>query len=430
MPQPVEDPRWIPADETVRRLGREFDTPLYAYHEGHFRIQIERYRSAWQSVAARTRLTFASKANSTLAILKIAHQHGCLIDTASEGELRAALAAGIPASDCHLHGNNKSRTEIGFALQAGIGQIVADNIEELQTIAAFDTQVPIVLRLAPGVLPITNTKISTGQEDTKFGFNVQDGTAERGLLLATDLGLNVVGFHCHVGSQLLDPEAQMAAASVLAAFARQMQAEHGFITQELNLGGGRAVRYTDETPIPILDHCHGLAQAVRNELEGSNLDPVLIQEPGRSLIAESGVTIYTVGTVKQLRLSTGRIRRYVSVDGGLADNPRPSLYGARYEVRAVSEHGGSLGQLSSATVVGSHCEPDILFDDVQLPDSIGPGDYLVVLTTGAYSASMASNYNRFRRPASVLVQADSAELIQRRETFDEMLAREVLPDSL
>lgn len=430
MTQPVEDPRWIPTEDLVRRLAQEYGTPLYVYHEERFRTQIRQYRAAWQNAAPINRLTFASKANSTLAILKIAHAEGCLIDVASEGELRAALAAGIPAAACHLHGNNKSESELRFALEQGIGQVVADSSDELHLLAKLGAECPVMLRLAPGVLPLTDEKISTGQEDTKFGFAVQDGTAERALLDALDLGIDIAGFHCHVGSQLIDIEAQVVAARILARFARQMAEEFGFLARELNLGGGRAARYIDEEPVPLDRHCQSLAKAVHNELQGSGLAPALVQEPGRSLIAESGVTIYSVGTVKRLRLTDGRTRRFIAVDGGLADNPRPSLYGARYAVRVVAQHGGSLGEAVASTVVGRHCEPDILFDDVLLPESIGPGDLLVVLSTGAYSASMASNYNRFPRPAAVLVRESGAALIQSRESFESMLARELLPDSL
>lgn len=430
MAEPEFDPRWRPTADLTRDLAGQFGTPLYVIDENHFRSRIRDYISAARKADPNCEITFASKANSVLAVLKIAHSEGCLIDVASEGELRAALAAGVPASACHMHGNNKSRAEIEFALSVGINQIVVDNFEEINTLAELRAATPLVLRLAPGVLPITNEKISTGQQDTKFGFSIQDGSAEKALVQALNSGLRVVGFHCHVGSQLLDPEAQISAGQRLAQFAAEMKSKRGFITQVINAGGGRAVRYTNESPIALADYCQQLAQGVRRALEGTDLNPKLVQEPGRSLIAESGVTIYTIGSIKFVESPDGGTKRYVIVNGGLADNPRPAMYDAKYAVEAIACDGRELGESSSATVSGRHCETDLLFDQVMLPNDLQPGDLLIVLTTGAYSSSMASNYNRYPRPATVLVRDSGPVIVQRAESYDEMLAREVLPEGI
>jgi len=430
MAEPEFDPRWLPSADLSRKLATNFGTPLYVIDEDHFRNRIRDYISAAAQADSNSEITFASKANSVLAILKIAYSEGCLIDVASEGELRAALAAGVPASSCHLHGNNKSKQEIEFALSVGISQIVVDNFEEIEMLTALQATCPLILRLAPGVLPITNEKISTGQQDTKFGFSIQDGSAEKALLKALESGLKVVGFHCHVGSQLLDPEAQISAGQRLAEFAAEMKSRHGFITEVINAGGGRAVRYTNESPIALTEYCQQLANGVRKSLRGTGLNPKLVQEPGRSLIAESGVTIYTVGSVKEIQSPNAGIKRYVMVDGGLADNPRPAMYDAKYEVVCVSFDGRELGTPMLVTVSGRHCESDLLFDKVLMPNDLRWGDFVIVLTTGAYSSSMASNYNRYLKPATVLLRGKEPVVVQREESYSELLAREIMPEGI
>lgn len=405
-------------------LAAEFGTPLYVLDEASLRARIRRYQAAFAAVADKSQLTYASKANSTLALLAIVADEGVLIDCASQGELEAALRAGVPAQRCHLHGNNKSRQELEAAIEHGVHQIVVDNFEELALLASLphDPKPDLLLRLAPGVNPLTNAKISTGQEDTKFGFNIGDGSARRALQKALDAGLPVKGIHCHVGSQLLDPEAQRGAGAALARFARQMHAEFGWTCEVLNAGGGLGIRYTEQSPMPIEEYCRLLVGAIHEELQGSGLDPILVQEPGRSLVAESGVTLYTVGNIKP---TPGRT--FVSVDGGLSDNPRPALYDARYEVLDFHE----AGDRQTVTVSGKHCETDQLFDGISLSSAIKLGDLLQVLCTGAYNSSMASNYNRYPRPATALLRSSGDFLlVQRRETWDEMFARETLPPDL
>lgn len=431
---PRQDDRFRLTEPVARELADAFGTPLYVLDEAHLRSRIRRYREALAASFARTEVAFASKANGTLAVLAIAASEGCTIDVASEGELRGAMAAGVPASRCHLHGNNKTRDEIAFAVQNGIGQIVVDNFEEIALLAEIGGRTECVLRLAPGVDPITHAKISTGQADTKFGFNIADGSAERAVTHALQAGLNLAGFHCHVGSQLLDPEAQRGGGEALAAFATAMKRELGFEARVLNVGGGLGVRYLDEhEPMAVEVYCALIADAVRAGLADSGLEPTLVHEPGRSLVAESGTTLYTVGVVKTVPTQNGT-RTYASVDGGLSDNPRPALYSAEYTVRRVSRtpaHPGVALPEAVFTVSGKHCETDMLFDGVALPADLAAGDVLEVLCTGAYNASMASNYNRYPRPATVLLREDGTRvLIQRRDTWDEMFARESVPDDL
>jgi len=406
---------------TAEALAREFGTPLYVLDEAHLRARMRAYREAAFAAYPKSEVTFASKANSTLAVLRIAYQEGFRIDAASEGELRAALAAGVPASACHLHGNNKSEEELRFAFEQGVGHVVADNLPELDRLPAGTK---VVLRLAPGVDPVTHAKISTGQDDTKFGFNVADGAAEAAVLRCIERGLELHGYHCHVGSQLVDPEAQRGGGEALARFAVAMLHRHGVRAAYLNVGGGLGVRYTDERPMPMAEYCRLVTNAVLDAL-GGELDPIIGQEPGRALVAESGVTLYRVGVVKEVPSPTVGRRTYACVDGGLSDNPRPALYGARYTVDAFRPAGATF------TVSGKHCETDLLFPDVRLPADLAPGDLLQVLTTGAYNATMANNYNRFRRPASVLIRSDgSFAPIGRRETWEELLERETIPGDL
>ncbi|MHB8636490.1 MAG: diaminopimelate decarboxylase [Fimbriimonadaceae bacterium] len=450
MPAAVRnDTRFRLSEAQATELAATYGTPLYVIDEAHFRAAIKRYRAAAEAAHPNSEITFAGKANSTLALLTIADSEGCEIDVASEGELRAAIRAGVPAARCHLHGNNKQTAELRFAIDAGVGQIVVDHFTELETLATMleGSRTKVVLRLAPGVDPVTHAKISTGQADTKFGFNISDGSAEAATVRCLELGLPLIGFHCHVGSQLLDPEAQRAGGEHLATFAAHMLASHQFDTAHLNVGGGLGVRYTDDdAPMAVEEYCRLIVDTILPLLHDAGLDPVLAQEPGRSLIAESGVTLYRVGVIKTVPTRGDKHRTYVAVDGGLSDNPRPVMYGSRYTVERIARGTANpdwiptrpqtpvknpAGDGILVTISGKHCETDRLFEDVVLPADLAEGDLLQVLCTGAYNASMANTYNRYPRPAAVLVLANGGHaLIQRRDTWDEMFAREVVPPGL
>lgn len=434
---PILDSRLRLSESAARDLDQSYGTPLYVVDESHFRARIRTYLSAFRSAYARSEISFACKANSTMALVKIAYLEGCSIDVASEGELRVALAAGVPGEKCHLHGNNKQIAELEFALASRIGHIVADSFEEIDSINKIlspeqRATTKIVLRLAPGVDPVTHAKISTGQADTKFGFNIADGSAEKAAVQCLRLGMNLYGFHCHVGSQLLDPEAQCSGGQLIAKFAGDLKQKHGFTAKYLNVGGGLGVTYTDgDQPMAMGDYCRLVVEAVMSALAGSGIDPVLGQEPGRSLVAESGVTLYRVGVIKTVPTKAAGHRTYVAVDGGLSDNPRPAMYGSQYTVERASPASSAGAREQTVTVSGKHCETDKLFEDIKLPADLKAGDLIQVLCTGAYNSSMASNYNRYQRPATALIRSDGSNtLIQRRETWDEMLAREILPEGL
>lgn len=432
---PLQETRFRLSEQQAQELAQAYGTPLYVVDEGHFRERIQLYYQGFRAASPTGELSFATKANSTVALIKIAFQEGCSIDVASEGEFRTALAAGVPAKACHLHGNNKQESEILHAIEQGIGMIVLDNFEEIELVGKLKaelekSEVKLVIRLAPGVDPVTHAKISTGQADTKFGFNITDGSGEQATKRCLELGLPLIGYHCHVGSQLLDPEAQISGGELLAKHAVEMKNRHGFETTYLNVGGGLGVMYTDkDRPMSHADYCREIVEAIKKALEGSGLNPKLGQEPGRSLVAESGVTLYRVGVVKTVPAKERGTRTYVSVDGGLSDNPRPALYGSKYTVERVSP--AQTEETGLFTVSGKHCETDKLFEDVSLPTDLKAGDLLQVLCTGAYNSSMASNYNRYPRPATALIRKDGTHsLIQRRDTYEEMLAREIVPDGL
>jgi diaminopimelate decarboxylase len=425
--------RLVLSDRDCADLAEAFGTPLYVVSEAVFRSRIRRWRAAFAAASPDAHITYASKANSTAALLRIAWQEGCTIDAASEGELRAAFRAGVPPIDCHLHGNNKSMAELEFACAQGVGCIVVDCMEELSRLDKIPLEKPpLMLRLTPGVKPLTHDKVSVGQSDSKFGFNIGMKSAEKALLQALDQKLNVEGFHCHVGSQLLDPGAQLLGARALAEFAKDMKDRHGFQARVINCGGGMGIpTQSGKGPIPVEEYCQKLVAGIEEALLGSEITPRLVQEPGRSLVGPAGSTLYSIGVVKTVPLPPFLRKTYVAVDGGLADNPRPALYQSEYELRHVRV--GSRGPTDSirATVVGRHCETDVLFPDVVIGGDVSPGDLIQVLDTGAYNSSMASNYNRYPRPKTVLLREDGRrDLIQRQETWDEMLAREQIPGDL
>ncbi len=419
-------------DDEARSLVKEFGHPLYVLDEAIFRSAIRRYKTAFESVWPSCELTFASKANSTLAVLAIAAQEGCRIDCASEGELRAAMLAGVPTRRIHLHGSCKSHSEIDFALKAGVSQIVVDNQEELEYLAGQNLPLPqLLLRLAPGVDPETNIKIATGQGDTKFGFSMSSGAAEKAVDYCLEHSLPLIGVHCHVGSQLMNPEAQINGGRILAKFAARMLRDKGWKAAVINTGGGMGVAYRPEDqPLSVEEYCSRLAGGIREELMGTDLDPQLVQEPGRSLIARAGLTLYQVGVVKEAVFEEGS-RTFASVHGGLADNPRPALYGSTYPLKHVAAQPRETVEERVFTISGRHCETDLLFQDVKLPADLQKGDLIQVLVTGAYNMTMSSQYNRYPRPRAVIRRLSGTwEVVQEADSWQEIFSREYLPPDL
>lgn len=406
----MERPFRLEANQATA-LKLQFGTPLYVVSEVAFTERIQSFQSALALIggAGRTRMSYATKANSTLALLQIAHRNGCHIDVASEGELRAAMLAGIPAQDCTLHGNNKSEQELRFAIDQGIGEIVIDSFDEITRLVKLGQSGPqLTLRVNPRIDLDLNPKVATASRLSKFGFALNVSEIKQAVEALHEAGLNVTGLHCHLGSQIVRPNAHAKAATLLLSVMAELPDNDW---QLLNLGGGFGIRYTNEDP-PTFAECLENVAAVDIPAHLT-----VAFEPGRSLIAEAGLTLYTAGTIKTVDEA-----RIIAVDGGLADNPRPALYDSRYRVEGFIG-----GDEELFTIVGRHCENDVLHPDVSLPRAIHVDDLVQILCTGAYSSSMASNYNRYPRPGTVLIsQAGEPRLVQKRETYDEMFSREVL----
>lgn len=415
----------------ARAIASRWGTPCYVIVAETFRSAIQEFVDAARMAHPKTRVAYASKANSALCVLSIAREEGLDVDVASEGELEAALRAGFPPFQIHLHGSNKSDAELRRAVQLGLRAIVVDSLSEVRRLAAICRELnktqPVILRVAPGVDPETHHAVSTGQEDTKFGLNISDGSALSGLeAILASTNLELLGYHCHVGSQLPDSEAQVTGASRMAEFAIQNWHKTGEV-REINVGGGLGIRYTERDSIEaVSNYCREIAVAALEPFRLAGLPlPEIGHEPGRRLIGEAGATLYTVGVIKEVPLPEGGRRKYLSVDGGLSDNPRHQLYGALYT--AVNADKATEPHDTEFRVVGRHCEADTLIPAARLPSSTSEGDLIAVLCTGAYNLSMASNYNRYPRPPLVVVENGQARLGVERETLDDLFAKEPGP---
>lgn len=411
-------------------LATEFGTPLYVMDEAHIRAQMRAMKRAFQSLHPETEVIYASKAFSCLAIARIADEEGLMIDVASAGELYTALRADFPAERIIFHGNNKSREELEMAVQAGIGRVVVDNFRELEVLneVAGENSITqkIALRLTPAVDPHTHRLIQTGRADTKFGFNIVGGMARRGVERALEMeNLELTGLSSHIGSQILEADFFKMGARLMCEFLAEIKNELNVTVEELDLGGGLGIRYLPEhTPPSMEEYAKTLVGAVYEYCQELGLEvPRLAVEPGRSLVGEAGTTLYEVGSIKEIP----GIRTYVSVDGGMSDNPRPALYDAKYFCLNASR--ATESELGTFAIAGKHCETDVLIEETQIaPPQIG--DILAVYSTGAYNQAMASNYNRFRRPAVVLVNDGQADVIVERETLQDLLTHDQLPQRL
>lgn len=407
-------------------LAREFGTPLHVLDEDRLRGNCRAYREALSREYPNGRVLFASKACCIVATCQIAGQEGLGIDVASGGEIHTALRAGVPAADLHFHGNNKTPAEIEHALRIGIGRFIVDNEYELDLLelltGRLNAEAQILLRLTPGIEPHTHRAIQTGGVDSKFGFGMLDGAAYQAVVRATKMPrVRLRGLHAHIGSQVFDLEPFRLSAAALLDFTARIRDELDVTVEELNLGGGLGIRYvaTDDPP-SIGAYVKALAGVVKSKVAEHRLTPPRVfVEPGRSIVGEAGVTLYTVGAMKAIP----GVRTYVSVDGGMFENPRPALYGARYE--AVVAARPDEAPAGVVAVAGQCCESgDVLIWEAHLPP-VKPADVLAVFSTGAYTYSMASNYNRFPRPAVVLAGGGAARVVVERETYDDLVRKDV-----
>ncbi|MBQ8174808.1 MAG: diaminopimelate decarboxylase [Clostridia bacterium] len=409
-------------------LARQYGTPLYLYDEARVRERCRTYLVAVkEAFHGRAKVLYASKAASFRRLYEIMREEGMGIDVVSCGEIYTAHAAGFPLEKAYFHSNNKTDADVAYAMEHGVGYFVVDNAEELYAIdriaAERGTTQKVLLRLTPGIDPHTYAAVSTGKVDSKFGSAIETGQAEEMVRLALSLPrVELRGFHCHVGSQVFDSDVYLRAADVMLSFVAHVAETHGYTAAELDIGGGYGVRYIEEQP--TIDIAANIAEVGRfmtaRAAELGIALPEVAFEPGRSIVADAGLTLYTVGTVKRIP----GYKTYVSVDGGMTDNPRFALYGSPYTILPVAGEVPEDCELCS--VVGRCCESgDILQEGVSMPAGIGRGDLLACLTTGAYHYSMASNYNRIPRPPVVMLRDGESYVAVRRETPEHLAALDV-----
>ncbi len=396
----------------VAELGDDYGTPLFVYDEEHLRNRCREAVAAFPDGVA-----YATKAFLCGAMAQLAHEEGLYLDVATGGEIHVALASGVPADRLVFHGNNKSANEISVALEAGVGRIVVDSWDEMDRIEGLvnsGAPVPrVLIRVNPGVEAHTHEYLRTGAADSKFGIAIAGGVAAKAVERAqASSAMTLIGLHAHVGSQVFDVASFEKGIGVVADFARTLGLE------ELSIGGGLGVAYVEGETAPTITEW---GKVVADVAAAAGVEARLMAEPGRAIVAQAAVTLYTVGTIKEIP----GVRTYVSVDGGMSDNPRPVLYGSGYEVFAPTATNADRPR--PIRLVGKHCESgDVLAWSARMPETVAVGDYLATPVTGAYGHSMGSNYNMVRRPAVVFARDGDARLVVRRETNDDLLARDLV----
>ncbi len=392
-------------------LAAEFGTPLFVYDEEHLRARCRQAVAAFPDGVA-----YATKAFLCAAMARLAHEEGMSLDVSTGGELHVALSAGVPAGDLVFHGNNKSARELTMAVEAGVGMIVIDSLTEIDRLAPIvggrESSVDVMLRVNPGIEAHTHEFLRTGATDSKFGVSMAGGAAREAVTaIRATAGLRLAGIHAHVGSQVFDVASFSRAVETLASFVDEVGVE------ALSIGGGLGVAYVEGESAPTIAEW---GEAIHSAARQAGLTVSLNAEPGRAVAARAAVTLYTAGTIKDIP----GVRTYVSVDGGMSDNPRPVLYGSGYEVFLVRSVNTARDR--HIRLVGKHCESgDVIVRDGALPADLEVGDIVATPVTGAYGHTMGSNYNMVLRPPVVFVSHGDARLVVRRETFDDLMARDV-----
>ena len=410
-------------------LAKKYGTPLYVMDEDRIRNRCRTYMDAMKEAFGESALPlYAGKAAAFRHVYRIMSEENMGIDVVSSGEIYSAASVNFPMERAYFHGNNKTDEDIVYAMEHGVGTFVVDNHEELTAVDRIAAQrgicQKILLRITPGIDPHTYAAVATGKVDSKFGSAIETGAAEAIVSKALTLkNIALMGFHCHVGSQVFDSDVYLRACAIMLEFAAQMKAKFGYEIRELDLGGGYGVRYLEEHPtIDIPANIRQVGAAFKAQCESLGLTPPAVRmEPGRSIVADAGLTLYTVGTVKQIP----GYKNYVSVDGGMTDNPRFALYQSPYTAlianRATEETG------MRASIVGRCCESgDILQENVPVPTTVTRGDIAAVLTTGAYNYAMASHYNRLPNPPVILVKDGAAKVAVKRESYEDLVRNDVL----
>lgn len=409
-------------------LAGELGTPLYVLDEACFRKNCRDYYSSF-TIKYNAEVVYAAKALVNLAVCRMVDEEGLGLDVVSGGELYTALKAGFPVERIYFHGNNKSPAELVMALKASVGRFMVDNMYELELLNRMagenGKRVGVMLRLTPGVEAHTHEYIKTGQIDSKFGLVIENGQAMAGVKRALEMdNIDLKGLHCHIGSQIFDLCSYSCAAEVMMDFAYRVYRETGYCVEELDLGGGLGIYYAEgDRPCSVKDYAGVVIGTVMEKASEYGMPvPKVIVEPGRSICGPAGTTLYTVGAIKDIP----GVRKYIAVDGGMCDNPRPALYQARYEACLANKAGEPPVEVVS--VAGKCCESgDMLIWDIELP-VVEPGDILAVSCTGAYNYSMSMNYNRLPRPAMVLVNDGRADLIISRESYEELIRNDLVPE--
>lgn len=402
-------------------LARDFGTPLFVYDEEHLRRRCREHRDAFAAESETARVVYAAKSFCTVAMCAIAAEEGLYIDVSTGGELAIALAAGFPSERVYFHGNNKSSRELQEAIAAGAGRIVIDSFDEVARIDELTPAQPVeaLLRVTPGIEAHTHEYIQTGQLDSKFGFGLADGVALEAIKRASESpAVSLKGIHAHIGSQIFLMHSYAKAVDVIVGFVADVRDALGIELGEIDLGGGLGIAYTaDDTPSTIAEYAATVVGEVRRQCEQRWIpEPVVAAEPGRSITGNAAVTLYTVGTIKEIP----GVRTYAAVDGGMSDNLRPMLYQADYE--ALLANRADEPRTRRVTIAGKHCESgDVLIKDALLPESLAVGDILATPATGAYGWVMANNYNAQPRPAVVFAGGGRARVVVRRETYDDLL---------
>jgi len=412
-------------------LARRFGTPLYVMDEALIRTRAREFVQAFRDSGLKFQVAYASKAFCVMAMCRLADEEGLSLDVVSEGELHTALKAGFPAERIHFHGNNKTPQEIEMALDAKIGCFVVDNFVELYMLNDMakekNRRVKVLLRITPGVEAHTHEYISTGQTDSKFGFDLQSGSAFKAVQEASRLdNIRLLGIHSHIGSQIFEVEGFRLAVQKSAEFAVAVYKELGVRFEVVNLGGGFGIRYVEgDKPLAVSEYVAAITDAVKQYFGAAPYPlPEIWVEPGRSIVGDAGTTLYTIGTFKHIP----GVRKYVAVDGGMTDNPRPALYGSKYEAVLANRPDEPAEEVVS--IAGKCCESgDMLIWDLPLPEA-KTGDILAVFCTGAYNYAMASNYNRIRRPAVVFVKDGQADLVVKRESLSDLVGNDVIPERM
>ena len=412
--------------DTVQ-ISKEYGTPVYVFDENEIRNNLRAFRNSMDEYYGGNGLAvYASKAFCCKEMCRICMQEGTGIDVVSGGELYTALSVGFPAEKIVFHGNNKTYDELYAAVTNGVGRIVVDNITELETLngiaASLGKTAGIMFRIKPGIDAHTHDFIKTGQIDSKFGFALETGEAMDAVKKALTMNnIKLRGLHCHIGSQIFDIDPFELAAEVMLNLYKQIKDETGYEFDELNLGGGFGIKYLEsEQPKPYADYMKNVSAVVRANCGKLGLKmPFVLIEPGRSVVGAAGITLYTVGAVKEIP----DIRTFVSVDGGMADNPRYALYKADYEIVCANKATEERSEI--VTVAGKCCESGDLIQENTKLQKVEAGDILAVLSTGAYNYSMASNYNRIPRPPVVMVNNGETRIVVKRETYEKIAENDV-----